>query len=82
MVTTNEPELTCKEIVELVSDYIEGALSPADRRRFEEHLAGCPFCEIYLEQMRHTIDTLGHLPAESIAPAALETLLEHFRKRS
>ena len=71
--------LTCKELVELITDYLEGALSPSDRRRFDEHLTTCPYCRIYLEQMRQTIHTMGHLPEEAIPPAALETLLARFR---
>lgn len=71
-------ELTCQEFVELVSDYFEDALEPADRARFEAHVADCPGCEIYLGQMRTTLELAG-------ATAALETrpevsaLLEAFR---
>lgn len=73
-------DLTCKEIVELVTDYLEGTLPPEVRARFEDHLQGCPYCRIYLDQMRHTIRTLGHLPSEAIPPEALEVLLTHFRR--
>jgi predicted anti-sigma-YlaC factor YlaD len=72
-------DLNCKDLVELVTNYLEGALSPADRMRFDEHLSGCPYCRIYLDQMRQTIRALGHLPDESISPQALESLLERFR---
>ena len=72
-------DLTCKELVELVTDYLEGALSPADQRRFDEHLAGCPYCRIYLEQMRQTVRLLGKLPEEAISPGALEALLARLR---
>jgi anti-sigma factor RsiW len=48
-------ELTCQELVELVTDYLEGALPPGQRARFDAHLAECPGCQIYLEQMRATI---------------------------
>jgi hypothetical protein len=51
-----------------------------DQRRFDEHLAGCPFCTIYLEQMRETIAALGHLPEESISSDALRELRELFRR--
>jgi anti-sigma factor RsiW len=47
--------MTCQELVELVTDYLEGALSRADAARFESHVAACPGCEIYIEQMRSTI---------------------------
>jgi anti-sigma factor RsiW len=80
MATPDVQQLTCKELVELVTDYWEGALSPADRARFDEHLATCPYCRIYVEQMRQTIRALGHLPEETIPPEALEALLAHFRE--
>ncbi len=73
-------ELTCKQVVELVTAYLEGALSTEDRRRFDEHLAGCPFCTIYLEQMRETISALGHLPEASISADALSELRKAFRR--
>ena len=72
-------ELTCQELVELVTDYLEGALPATERARFEEHLADCPYCRTYLEQMRQTIRLLGALPAETIAPEAESTLLSAFR---
>jgi predicted anti-sigma-YlaC factor YlaD len=71
--------MACKEFVELVTEYLDGALSPEDSVRFEEHLALCDGCSIYLEQMRRTIGLLGHLPEESIPPAAQEELLQAFR---
>jgi anti-sigma factor RsiW len=52
-------ELTCQELVELVTDYLEGALAPAERARFEAHLAGCPGCTRYVEQIRATIAVAG-----------------------
>lgn len=78
--TARNLELTCKELVELVTDYLEGALPHADRVRFDEHLATCPYCAIYLDQMRQTIRALGRLPEASISSEALETLLAHFRR--
>ncbi len=76
---TGEP-LTCKEFVELVTDYIEGALPADETRRFEEHLALCPGCDTYLGQMRQTISLLGTLPEEAIPAAAQEELLDAFRE--
>lgn len=73
-------DLTCKELVELVTDYLEEALSADMRRRFDEHLASCSFCQIYLDQMRQTIRAVGHLPDESISREALDTVLAHFRR--
>lgn len=72
-------ELTCQELVELVTDYLEGTLPPPDRVRFEEHLATCPDCPTYLEQMRQTIRTLGILREHSLAPEARQDLLRLFR---
>ena len=74
------PDLTCKELVELVTDYLEGTLPPANRARFEQHLASCDGCQVYMEQMRQTIRTLCHLPQESISSRAMEELLRHFRR--
>jgi anti-sigma factor RsiW len=58
-----EDELACQEVVELVTDYLEGALPRSQRRRFEAHLAGCENCAEYLEQMRATIRLTGRLRA-------------------
>jgi anti-sigma factor RsiW len=73
------PELTCQELVELVTDYLEDRLPATERARFEAHLGDCPHCRVYLEQMRHTLSLLGHLPAESLSPRAREALLAAFR---
>lgn len=73
-------ELTCKAFVELVTEYLEDTLPHPERVRFDEHLALCPYCTIYLDQMRQTVRALGHLPGESISCEALETLLVHFRR--
>lgn len=72
-------ELTCKEIVELVTAYLEGTLPAEDRVRFDEHLAGCEFCTEYLAQIRLTIGALGRLPEESISSDALAELQKVFR---
>jgi anti-sigma factor RsiW len=73
-------ELTCQELVELVTDYLEGALSTREHARFERHIAGCPDCTTYLEQMRITIRTLGRLPEESVPHDAREALLGAFQE--
>jgi anti-sigma factor RsiW len=72
-------DMGCRELVELVSDYLEGALPPSERARFEEHLVLCPGCTYYLGQMRETIDVVGELTEESIPPEAERALLEAFR---
>ena len=71
--------LTCIELVELVTDYFEGALSRRDRRRFELHIAGCDGCTAYVEQMRVTMRVLGHLREDSLPPVARDALLHAFR---
>ena len=77
--TTGVEQLSCRELVELVTDYLEGALSEQDRARFEEHIGTCGGCRIYLEQMRQTIEQLGHLPEDALSADAARELLEAFR---
>ena len=72
-------EMTCKELVELVTEYLEGMLSELDCARFEEHLAECPGCRTYLQQMRQTIRVLGRLPEEALSADSREELLRAFR---
>jgi predicted anti-sigma-YlaC factor YlaD len=72
-------DLTCREVVELVTGYLEGTLSDADRARFEEHLAGCEGCSIYLDQMKTTIQVTGRLDEDSIPADQLERLTRAFR---
>lgn len=74
-----EHELTCQEVVELVSDYLEGTLDAEQRARFEAHLAGCRGCTNYLEQMRRTIQMVGRLTEESLSPPVRDELLALFR---
>jgi anti-sigma factor RsiW len=72
-------ELSCKELVELVTDYLEGALPPAARAAFEEHLETCEGCRAYLQQMQLAIELVGTLTEESIPPPAKAQLLDAFR---
>ena len=72
-------ELDCKDVVEVVTDYLEGTMEPAEAARFEVHLAECDGCTAYVEQMRETISALGRLPAESLSPEAERRLLMAFR---
>jgi predicted anti-sigma-YlaC factor YlaD len=72
-------ELSCKELVELVTEYFEGALALADRERFDEHLKMCEGCRIYLAQMRETIRLTGSLSEESLSEQARTDLLMAFR---
>lgn len=72
-------ELTCKELVELVTEYLENALPVSEVRRFEEHLKGCTGCRTYLEQFRQVITALGRLTEEAIPEAARQELLRAFQ---
>lgn len=71
--------MNCQEFVELVTDYLEGALSPADQARFEAHLGYCDPCIVYIEEMRLTIGAVGRLSERDLAPAARDQLLAAFR---
>ena len=72
-------DLTCQDFVELVTDYLEGALDDDTVRRFEEHLALCAGCETYLSQMKETASRLGEIPVESLSAETQATLLSAFR---
>ncbi len=65
--------------MELVTDYLEGVLSPVDQRRFEEHLATCPNCPEYIRQIKLTIDLSGRVTEESVPVDARDELLKAFR---
>jgi anti-sigma factor RsiW len=71
--------MTCQELVELVTDYLEDALSELDRARFEEHIALCPMCQVHLEQLRVTVRELGSLHERDIDPGVLAEMQERFR---
>jgi predicted anti-sigma-YlaC factor YlaD len=72
-------ELACRELVELITDYMEGRLSPTKHARFEAHLAECSGCRVYLDQMRSTLRVLGALNEQALAPEARARLLALFR---
>ncbi len=74
-----EDQLSCQQVVELVTEYLEQALLPEMRQRFEEHVAGCPGCENFLEQMQRTIDMLHQIGRGSVFPATKQELLQLFR---
>jgi anti-sigma factor RsiW len=71
--------LTCQELVELVTEYLEDALDEHQRARFEEHVMTCPPCHAHIDQMRSTIQVLGHVPTESLSGSAENDLIEAFR---
>jgi len=70
--------MTCRELVELVTDYLEGALPPGDLARFEAHISGCHNCQRYLEQFRETIALTGGLRSDDLTPEARDALLARF----
>jgi anti-sigma factor RsiW len=76
---TGESELSCRELVELVTDYLEGALAARERARFEEHLVYCPGCAYHLAQVRDTIRVAGSLREEHLSEEARSALLGAFR---
>jgi len=71
--------MSCCELVELVTEYVEGTIDAERLARFEEHLAECPPCVHYIEQFRQTIEALGRLPSESVSPEAERELAAAFR---
>ena len=71
--------LSCRELVELVTDYLEDALSRRDRKRFDRHISGCDGCTAYLEQMRRTIRATGMLTEEQVPEEARRELIAAFR---
>ena len=72
--------VVCQQAVELVTDYLEGALSRRDRARFEAHLAACPHCTEYLAQMRATIAAMGRIEPETLAPEVRDDLVALYRQ--
>jgi anti-sigma factor RsiW len=72
-------DLTCQEFVELVTDYLYGSLDEEAASRFEQHLARCPGCDTYLNQMKETASLLGEIPVETLSEEMQETLLRTFR---
>jgi anti-sigma factor RsiW len=74
-----DEDMACQELVELVTDYLEGCLAPAERARFEKHLATCSGCQTYFEQMRITLRALGQVPEPTISAEARQQLLGLYR---
>ncbi len=71
--------ITCQEVVELVTEYLEGALSPDDADLFEQHLNFCDGCHAYVDQMRATVAAVGRVREEDLPPDSREPLLAAFR---
>ena len=72
--------VVCREAVELVTDYLEGALSSRERARFEAHLAECPHCREYLAQIEVTIAAMGRVEPETLAPEVRDELVGLYRR--
>ena len=72
-------DIACRQFVEIVTDFLEGALDPATSRAVERHLELCPHCNRYVEQMRETIATVGHVPVETLSDQAKADLVAAFR---
>lgn len=70
---------TCQDVVELVTDYLEGALDAGATARFEAHLAGCPGCATYLDQIRETVARLGEVHVADLSEEAQAAVLAAFR---
>jgi hypothetical protein len=78
-VSVDVEQLSCRELVELVTDYLENALAADERARFDDHIGRCDGCTEYLRQMRRTIELTGTLSQESLSPEAERALLHAFR---
>ena len=73
-------DIVCRQAVELMTDYLEGALSRRDRARLEEHLKACPHCSEYLAQIQATIAAVGRVEPESLPPEARDDLVALYRE--
>lgn len=72
-------DVLCRDVVELLTDYLEGALSSDERERLERHIASCPGCEGYLDHLRTAIALTGRIQHADVAPDAMEELVDVFR---
>ncbi len=80
MLSLRRRDLVCRQAVELVTDYLDGALSRRDRRRLETHLRACPNCAAYLEQIKMTVRLTGTIEPEDLSPEARADLAELYRQ--
>jgi anti-sigma factor RsiW len=78
-VSGDDAQLTCQQVVEMITDYLEDVLDPGQRLAVEAHLASCPGCQVYLDQMRTTIQILGRVPMERLSAQARADLTRAFR---
>lgn len=80
MLSLRRKDIVCQQAVELVTDYLENALSRRDRRRLEAHLRACPNCAAYLRQIKMTIELAGSVQPEDLSPEARADLIELYRR--
>ena len=80
MLSLRPRALVCQQAIELLTEYLEGTLSRRQRRRLESHLAACPNCSAYLEQIRVTIRLTGTIEPEALSPQAVDELTELYRR--
>lgn len=80
MMTTRD--IACQELVELLTDYLEGTLPPDEVAAIDEHLRGCEACQTYLDQLRATISALGSLPTPTLPDPTIDALLTAFLRQT
>jgi len=71
--------MICKELVELVTDYLDGKLHAVEAARFEQHLLDCDGCTTYLDQMRRTIQLMGYVHKDTLTSQQWQNLSRIFR---
>jgi len=72
--------ISCQEVVELVTDYLEGAMPPEEVARFEHHLGLCEGCVVYVDQIRMTVDAVGRIGEQDVPPEVRDDLVAAFRE--
>ncbi|MGH3330304.1 MAG: anti-sigma factor family protein [Nocardioidaceae bacterium] len=78
----NRDDVRCREVVDLLTDYLEGAMPPEQRAALEQHLLTCEGCTNYVEQLRMSIALTGRLQEEDVPPQVMDRILNMFRERS
>jgi anti-sigma factor RsiW len=72
-------DIRCRDVVEVITDFLEGQLEVDQRDLFERHLAMCTWCQSYLDQMRHTMAAVGRLRHDDVPPPLLDALTRAFQ---